>query len=67
VGFGVDMRAPDLSIPFLPLTTTGNEFAGYHLDMARNFQINFLVDEDGRVTGLTVPNGDGPVEALKAE
>lgn len=67
VGFGVDMRAPALSVPFLALTSEGIKFAGYHLDMARNFQINFLVDKNGQVTGLTVPNEDGPIVALKSK
>lgn len=67
VGFGVTMRAPDLSVPFLPLTSNGDEFAGYHLDMARNFRINFLVEEDSQIMGLVVPNDDGPIEALKSK
>ncbi len=65
VGLGVDMRAPDLSVPFLPLTSRGEKFAGYHLDMARNFRISFLVDADGRVDGLSLPHDDGPVKATK--
>lgn len=64
-GLGVDMRAPVLSIPFLPSSSGGNEFIGYHLDMARNFRINFLVEEDGDIRGLVVPNEDGPIEALR--
>jgi hypothetical protein len=55
----------ELSIPFLPLIPRGNEFIGYHLDMARNFRINFLVEEDGQIMGLVVLNEDGPIEALK--
>jgi CubicO group peptidase (beta-lactamase class C family) len=67
VGFGVDMRAPDLSIPFLPLAAAGNAFAGYHLDMVRNFQINFLLDEDDQIKGLMIPNEDSPMKALKTK
>jgi CubicO group peptidase (beta-lactamase class C family) len=65
VGLGVDMRAPDLSVPLLPLASRGEKFAGYNLDMARNFQINFLMEEDGQIIGLIIPNKDGPIEALK--
>jgi CubicO group peptidase (beta-lactamase class C family) len=65
VGFGVTMRAPDLSVPFLPLTSNGDEFVGYNLDMAQNFRINFLIEEDGQISGLVVPNEDGPIQALK--
>jgi len=61
------MRAPDLSVPFLPLTSRGEKFAGYHLDMARNFRISFLVDADGRVDGLSLPHDDGPVKATIKE
>ena len=66
-GFGVDMRAPDLSVPFLSLTSGGNEFAGYHLDMARNFRIGFQMDEEGHVTAVVLPNEDGPVKAIKSK
>jgi len=65
VGFGVTVRGPDLSIPFLPLTSSREKFAGYHLDMARNFWISFLVDADGKVDGLAVQHDDGPVKATK--
>ena len=47
------------------LRAGGNEFVGYRLDTARNFQINFLVDEDGQIAGLTVPNDAGPIKAKK--
>jgi CubicO group peptidase (beta-lactamase class C family) len=66
VGFGAAMRAPEITIPILPLQTGGNEFVGYRLDMARNFRINFLAD-DGRIKGLIVPNKDSTVEALKSK
>jgi CubicO group peptidase (beta-lactamase class C family) len=65
VGLGVDMRAPDLSVPFLPLTSKGEKFAGYNLDMARNFRISFLMDADGKTDGLAVQHDDGPVKATK--
>jgi hypothetical protein len=65
VGLGVDLRAPEFTMPLLPSTTGGNEFVGYLLDMARNFQINFLVDEDGQITGLAIPNDEGPIKAKK--
>ena len=67
IGLGVDLRAPELTIPFLPLSSGGNEFAGYDLDMARNFRINFLWEKNGQITGLSVPNEDSPVQALKSK
>ncbi len=67
VGLGVDMRASDLSVPFLALTSAGIEFAGYHLDMARNFELNFLSTDEGQITGLEIPNEEGSVEALKSK
>jgi CubicO group peptidase (beta-lactamase class C family) len=67
VGLGVAMSAPEITIPFLPLSSEGHEFAGYRLDMARNFRINFLVEGDGKMSGLVVPNEEGPIEALKSK
>lgn len=67
VGLDVAVRAPDLAISFLPTQSGGNEFIGYHLGMARNFRIDFIVEEDGQIIGLIVPNEDGPVQALKSE
>jgi len=67
VGLGITYRTPDIPIPFLPMQSGGNEFVGYRLDMARNFRINFLVEEDGKISGLVVPNEDGPIEALKSK
>ncbi len=67
VGLDAVMGVPDLSIPFLPPTSRGNDFIGYHLDMARNFRINFLVDKDSHVTGLVVQNQGGPIKALKSQ
>jgi hypothetical protein len=61
------MGVPDLSIPFLPPKSRGNDFIGYHLDMARNFRISFLVDKDSHVTGLVVQNQDGPIKAYKSK
>jgi hypothetical protein len=66
VGLGVDLGAPELSTLFLSVSSRGNEFAGYYLDMARNFQINFLVNEDGQITGLTISNDDAPIQALES-
>jgi hypothetical protein len=59
------MHAPDLSVPFLSSTSGGNDFAGYHLDMARNFRIGFQVDEDGNITSLMIPDEDGPIKATR--
>ncbi|MGB6340855.1 MAG: hypothetical protein WBF32_13865, partial [Candidatus Aminicenantaceae bacterium] len=65
VGIDAVMGIPDLSILFLPLTST--DFAGYHLDMARNFRISFLLNDGGNVTGLMLENEDGPVKAHKSK
>ncbi|HUU52868.1 MAG TPA: serine hydrolase domain-containing protein [Candidatus Heimdallarchaeota archaeon] len=65
VGIDAVMGIPDLSILFLPLTST--DFAGYHLDMARNFRISFLLNDGGNVTGLKLENEDGPVKAHKSK
>lgn len=67
IGLGVNLRAPELTISFLPLLSGGNEFAGYDLDMARNFRTRFQVDEGGNVTGLILENEDGPVKATKRD
>jgi hypothetical protein len=67
VGLGVAMSAPEITIPFLPLPSGGHEFTGYRLDMARNFRINFLGEDDGKILGILVPNEAGPIEALKSK
>jgi len=67
VGLDAVMGVPDLTIPFLPSTSRGNDFVGYHLEMARNFRISFLLDKDGHITGLVVQNEDGPIKALKSQ
>ncbi len=62
VGIAPEDDVPDLSSSFQPLG--GSKFAGYHLDMARNFRISFLSDAKGIVTGLIIPAG---LEKIKAD
>jgi len=52
-------------IPFIPLSKT--EFAGYHLDMARNISISYEVDADDSITGLTVHGKKDKIVAQKKE
>lgn len=59
------MGAPRLSTPFLPLSD--GAFAGYHLDLARTFMIEFAAGEDGRVSALTVPAGDNVIKAVRRD
>jgi hypothetical protein len=61
VGIAPEEGVPELSVPFLPLG--GSKFAGYHLDMARNFRISFLSDDKGIVTGLIIPTGSEKIKA----
>jgi len=61
VGVGPAMGVPDLSVPFQ--TLNGFEFAGYHLDMARNFRMAFLVDDKGIPVGLIIPSGSERIRA----
>lgn len=65
VGLEAVRGVPDLSIPFLPLKAEGSDFIGYHLDMARNFQISFRKDERGKITGLTVGTEGGLIRAAR--
>ncbi|MFC2165037.1 serine hydrolase domain-containing protein [Acidobacteriota bacterium] len=64
VGIAPEEGVPDLSVPFQPLD--GSVFAGYHLDMARNFKISFLIDEKGSVTGLIIPSGSEKIKAKRS-
>jgi len=61
VGIAPEEGVPDLSVPFLPLD--GPEYAGYHLDMTRNFRIAFQFDDKGAVTGLIIPSGSEKIRA----
>jgi CubicO group peptidase (beta-lactamase class C family) len=65
IGMAPAMGAPRLSIPFLPLSD--GAFAGYHLDLARTFKIQFAAGEDGRVSALTVPAGDSVIKAIRRD
>lgn len=63
VGIGPALFLPDLSIPFLFLKD--DEFAGYHIEMARNFRVRFSTDEQGRITSLSVYKEKENAVALK--
>ncbi len=65
IGVAPSMGVPDLTFPFLPLSETG--FAGYHLDMARNFRMSFQADGEGNVEGLICENEEATLKALKSK
>lgn len=65
IGVSPVMSVPDLSVPFMSIS--GNEFAGYHLDMAVNMRLSFNIDDKGFVTGLTVHGPRGDVSAFKIQ
>jgi CubicO group peptidase (beta-lactamase class C family) len=56
VGVAPRLRPEDLSIPILPLESSKNEFAGYHLPLAKTIRLSFKIGKDGRVEGLTLHN-----------
>jgi hypothetical protein len=64
VGVAPEEGMPELSVPFQFLD--GSDFAGYHLDMARNFRISFEVDDRNTVTGLIIPAGAEKIRAKKS-
>jgi len=59
IGVSPVMSVPGFSIPFL--STSSHEFAGYHLEMAKNFRIRFDVNDRGSVNGLIIPSKDGDI------
>lgn len=63
IGVGPSMFIPELSIPFR--STSGTDFAGYHLDVAKNVRISFKIGKGDSVTGMTVHNPGGDVSARK--
>jgi len=63
IGVGPLMSMPDFSAPFLSVSES--EFAGYHLDMARNIRVSFKMDDKGAVSALTVHSPKGDVLASK--
>ena len=67
IGVGPMMSIPEFSIPFMPLSDT--EFAGYHLDIAKNVNLRFNMDDKGSVTGLRVhkPGRDMFARKLKSQ
>lgn len=54
VGVAPRMQPEDLSLPILPLENKKNEFAGYHLPLAKTIRVSFKTGKDGGVEGLTV-------------
>lgn len=65
IGVGPLMGVQEISVPFMLLS--GNEFAGYHLGMAKNIRLSFDVDSSGAITGLTVNNPSGDLSARKVK
>jgi hypothetical protein len=56
VGVSPRMRPENLALPILPLESNKNEFAGYHLPMAKTIRLSFKTGKDEGVEGLTVHN-----------
>lgn len=54
VGVAPRMRPENLTLPILPLKSNKNEFAGYHLPMAKTILLSFKTARDGAVEGLTL-------------
>ena len=65
VGVAPAMGVPDLSVPFYRLD--GKNFAGYHMDMARNFKVSFDLAEDGTVKSLSIGSGEDGITAEKID
>ena len=63
IGVSPLMGIPEISVPFMP--TSDTEFAGYHLDMAKNIRLSFNVDDSGSIAGLIVHNSRGDLSAQK--
>jgi hypothetical protein len=56
VGVAPRMRPENLSLPILALESNKNEFAGYHLPLAKTIRLSFKTGKDGGVEGLTLHN-----------
>ena len=56
VGVAPRRQPENLALPILPLEGNKNEFAGYHLPMAKTIRLSFKTGKDGGVEGLTVHN-----------
>jgi CubicO group peptidase (beta-lactamase class C family) len=56
VGVAPRLRPEKLSISILPLEGNKNEFAGYHLPLAKTIRLSFKTGKDGGVEGLTLHN-----------
>jgi CubicO group peptidase (beta-lactamase class C family) len=64
VGVAPAVVVPDLSVPFYWLN--GQKFAGYHMDMARNFRISFETADDATVKSISIGSGEDRITAEKA-
>ena len=56
VGVAPRLRPEKLSISILPLEGNKNEFAGYHLPLAKTIRLSFKTGKNGGVEGLTFHN-----------
>ena len=64
IGIAPAMGVPNLSIPFLPVSS--GQFAGYHLELGQGFQVRFQ-ETEGKVVSLSVKTAEGPVVAKRTE
>jgi len=65
IGMAPVMAPPKLDIPFLPLSERA--FAGYHLDLARAFEIAFEADKNGRISAMTFASDEDTIKALRKD
>jgi CubicO group peptidase (beta-lactamase class C family) len=63
IGIAPVMGPPRLDIPFLPLS--GMAFAGYHLELAKAFEVAFRKGEDGRVSEMVFSSAGGDIKAAR--
>jgi CubicO group peptidase (beta-lactamase class C family) len=54
VGVAPRRQPENLSLPILPLENNKNEFAGYHLPLAKTIRLSFKTGKNRRIEGLTL-------------
>jgi CubicO group peptidase (beta-lactamase class C family) len=65
IGVAPVMGPPRLDIPFLPFSAKA--FAGYHLELAKAFEIVFEAEEDGRISAMILPSAGEDIKAIRRE
>lgn len=54
VGVAPLMRPESLSLPILPIKGSSDQFAGYHLPMAKTISLTFKSGSNGKIKGLII-------------